>query len=383
MPRLAAPLAAASFAALVLASGGSPPPGSCAAQRNPDGAAARAWNGIESECRKKLEANRTAAAMRCLEGHFLEAREPGRRAGDFFTTLRKLRHDAEMFTWLEQERLVQPGLKKLYRGIYHSARDKHQQNADRVFEVAFQEQNDDRKLWQNTSNKAVYIDPSGKAAPKRTVRAKAAAFGALEDSFLASGYAVVDNLLTDATLKKVRRFLQTSTFYFYPRRDRHLLALLEDGLASPLLAQLADGLRQALPRVLGPLPLTGARAWKADNSALADGRPQVPDLSNSSADAAVSVLLWTVPGAALNGSAARALAVRPRALQGGGGGGGAGEEEEEPAAAAAGVVKYVANRAVLWGADVEAEWSGPGWKGGFLNRGIHLLLTFGWTRCDA
>ncbi len=41
--------------------------------------------------------------MRCLEGHFLTAREPGKRDGDWHTTLRKLRHDAEMFTWLAED----------------------------------------------------------------------------------------------------------------------------------------------------------------------------------------------------------------------------------------------------------------------------------------
>lgn len=354
-----------------------PPRGTCAAHRagQPDGAAARAWSGIESECRKKLEANRTAAAMRCLEGHFLEAREPGRRGGDTFTTLRKLRHDAEMFTWMVQERLVKEELKKLYRGIYHSARDRHQQRPDKVFEVAFQEENDDRKLWMKSNNKAVYVDPVGKEVPKRTIRAKQAAFSAVEELFQSTGYAVVDRLLTDKALKKLRRFLQASTFYYYPRKDHHLLALLEDGLASPLLAQLADGLRLSMPKVLGPLALTGARAWKADNSALAEGRPQAPDLANSSADAAVSVLLWTVPGSALNGSAVAALTLLDRTAASSS----ESQDDIEPTAE----VKYMSNRVVLWGPELQAEWIGPGWKGGFLNRGIHLLLTFGWTMCNA
>lgn len=353
-----------------------PPRGTCAARRagEPEGAAGRAWNGIESECRKKLEANRTAAAMRCLEGHFLEAREPGRRGGDTFTTLRKLRHDAEMFTWLAQERLVKEELKKLFRGIYHSARERHQQKPDKVFEVAFQEENDDRKLWMKSHNKAVHVDPTGRDVPARTIRAKEAAFSSVEEGFASSGYAVVDRLLTDKALKKLRRFLQVSTFYFYPRKDHHLLALLEDGLASPLLAQLSDGLRLSLPKVLGPLPLTGARAWKADNSALTEGLPQAPDLANSSADAAVSVLLWIVPVSALNGSATAALTLRDRWHRGDAN---FDEDDIEPVAE----VKYVSNRAVFWGPGLHAEWLGPGWKGGFLNRGIHLLLTFGWTEC--
>ena len=36
------------------------------------GAASRAWDGIEPECREKLLKNRTAAGMQCLQGHFWE-----------------------------------------------------------------------------------------------------------------------------------------------------------------------------------------------------------------------------------------------------------------------------------------------------------------------
>ncbi|CAK9007202.1 unnamed protein product [Durusdinium trenchii] len=229
--------------------------GSCAAQR---GAAARAWDSIEPECRDKLEKNRTAAALRCLEGHFWEARGPGQRAGDFFTTLRKLRHDAEMFTYLEQEGKVTAEVKKLFRGVFHSAKKQHE-DPDKVFELAFQEDTADRKLWQKANNKAVYWDPAGHELPARTLRAKPAALKGLEDSFVATGRAVSDKFLTDKTLRQLKRFLQASTFYFYPRKGAHLLALLEDGLASPILAQVVDGLRHS-----------GA-AWATTNASAAAG----------------------------------------------------------------------------------------------------------------
>jgi len=357
------------LAAVVVAAGDAA--GSCVARKGGNtggGAAGRAWQSIEKECRDKLEANRTLAAMRCLEGHFWEAREPGKRDGDWFTTLRKLRHDAEMFTWLHDENLVKQEVKKLWRGIYHSARDQHKAKPDKVFEVNFQEQNDDRKLWQNSNNKAVIIDKKGKETPKRTIRAKPAAFKGLEDGFRETGRAVVDRLLTDRVLKDVRRFLQASTFYFYPRPGHHLLALLEDGLASPLLAQLADGLRQAMPQVLGPLTLTGLRAWKADNSPLAGAHAGGPELANSSADAAASVLLWVVPGSALNGTADGALELHSRDAD---------IDDDEPVAR----IKYASNRAVIWNSNLLATWRGPGWKSGFLKRGIHLLINFGWSDC--
>lgn len=258
--------------------------------------------------------------------------------------------------------------------MFHSARAQHLENPDKVFELAFQEQTADRQLWQKANNKAVYWDPAGKEVPKRTLRAKPAELKSLEDSFAASGHAVAEKLLTERSLKQLKRFLQASTFYFYPRGGFHLLALLEDGLASPLLAQVVDGLRNALPNVVGQHPLTGIKAWKADNSALPRSEAERPELAEGAHDAAVSVLVWVVPASALDGSAADALHLYPR-------GNGTENQKREPLAR----IKYAANRAVFWGQDMEARWEGPSWKTGFLERGIHLLFSFGWTSdaCEA
>ncbi|CAK9008425.1 unnamed protein product [Durusdinium trenchii] len=322
--------------------------GSCAAQR---GAAARAWDSIEPECRDKLEKNRTAAALRCLEGHFWEARGPGQRAGDFFTTLRKLRHDAEMFTYLEQEGKVTAEVKKLFRGVFHSAKKQHE-DPDKVFELAFQEDTADRKLWQKANNKAVYWDPAGHELPARTLRAKPAALKGLEDSFVATGRAVSDKFLTDKTLRQLKRFLQ-------------------DGLASPILAQVVDGLRQALPGLLPThLPLQGLRVWKADNSALPRPPADGPELEPGGA---VNLLLWLVPSSALHGSAADALQLFNATDA----------AERGPVAAPVASIRYAANRAVFWREDLRAVWSGPSWKSGFLQRGLHLLFTFGLAQCEA
>eukprot|EP00435_Cladocopium_sp_Y103_P010723 s639_g2.t2 len=156
-------------------------------------------------------------------------------------------------------------------------------------------------------------------------------------------------------------FLEASTFYFYPRSGYHLLALLEDGLASPLLAQLVDGIRSALPRYAAQ-PLSSVRAWKADNSALQRLAEEKPELQPQGK---LNLLLWLVPASALNGSVAGALHLLPRNATG----------DAAPTAR----VAYAANRAVLWRDELEAQWVGPGWKSGFLQRGIHLLFTFGWS----
>ena len=328
------------------------------------GAAARAWEKIEPECRKKLETNRTLAAFRCLEGHFWEAREPEKRAGDFYTTLRKLRHDAEMFSWLEEEGKVTADLKKAFRGIFHSAKQKHGDTPDKVFELAFGEDTNERKMWQKANNKAVYWDPAGKEVPPKTVRAKAAALKGLEDALESTGRAVSDQFLSTKALKLLKRFLEASTIYFYPRSGYHMLALLEDGLASPLLAQIVEGIRQALPRC-GRVPLTSVRAWKADNSALPrDLQLEGPELTPSGE---TNLLLWLVSSSSLNGDTAKdALLLFPV---------NASNNTSTPVAR----IAYAANRAVIWSEEFRAVWAGRSWKSGFLNRGIHLLFTFGWS----
>merc|ERR1712146_64114 len=96
-----------------------------------------------------------------------------------------------------------------------------------------------------------------------------------------------------------------------------------------------------MPATLGPLPLTGLKAWKADNSPLTEGEYGFPELANSSEDAAASLLLWTVPASSLNGSAEAALELYRRSDD---------PENEEPIAR----IKYAANRAVLWNSDVQA-----------------------------
>lgn len=67
----------------------------------------------------------------------------------------------------------------------------------------------------------------------------------IKDAYQVSSICVPGMFLWNATHGRcvLPGFLEASTFYFYPRAGYHLLALLEDGLASPLLAQIVDGIR--------------------------------------------------------------------------------------------------------------------------------------------
>ena len=78
---------------------------------------------------------------------------------------------------------------------------------------------------------------------------------ALTAQFNEQGAIFVDDLLTPEALDSLRRFLLESTIWHdFSHIDGFLASYLEDGLACPLLLQIADELRRMFPDILGPHP---------------------------------------------------------------------------------------------------------------------------------
>ena len=69
---------------------------------------------------------------------------------------------------------------------------------------------------------------------------------------------VIDNLLTQAALEKLRRFCWGSTIWRRVYDDGYLGAMPEHGFAAPLLAQIAEELGAIFPTVIGAHPLAGS-----------------------------------------------------------------------------------------------------------------------------
>ncbi len=106
-----------------------------------------------------------------------------------------------------------------------------------------------------------------------------------------TGAAWFDDLLTRAALSGLRKYLLESTVWHdFSHISGFVASYLEDGLACPLLLQIADELRSAFPEILRPHPLSQAWAFKALDSAAA--------IEAHADDAAVSVNLWVTPDAA-------------------------------------------------------------------------------------
>lgn len=107
----------------------------------------------------------------------------------------------------------------------------------------------------------------------------------------APGIAWFDDLLTPKALALLQRFLRESTIWHdFTHIGGFVATYLEDGLASPLVLQIADEFRRSLPDLLGPHALTQAWAFKG----LQGNRP----IDIHADDAAISLNFWITPDSA-------------------------------------------------------------------------------------
>jgi hypothetical protein len=193
-------------------------------------------------------------------------------------TRHKLEHDAEQFLYLSKEtwqRLRFEILARNYRAIADDLSNEVTTLSDAQIEVLGDGYNTPIHL-------RAAPEIAGGAVNERADRA------ALTAQFEAQGAVGVDHLLTPEGLNSLRRFLLESTIWHdFSHIDGFVASYLEDGLACPLVLQIADELRQVLPEILGPHPLTQAWAFKGL-------RPQSA-VDVHADDAAVSINFWVTP----------------------------------------------------------------------------------------
>lgn len=104
----------------------------------------------------------------------------------------------------------------------------------------------------------------------------------------APGITWVDGLLRPEALAALRRYCQDSTFWFdFRHAGGYVGAFFEDGFAAPLLLQIAEDLRAAMPGIFGDLPLVQLWAFKYDTTL--DGIELHADIAK------VNVNFWITP----------------------------------------------------------------------------------------
>ena len=196
-------------------------------------------------------------------------------------TSHKLEHDAEQFAYLAErtrDRLRFELLSRSYRAIAKEAVGDAITLSDRQIEVL----GDD---YNTPIHQRAAPEVAGCAVRERLDRA------ALSAQFNEQGAIFVDDLLTPEALDSLQRFLLESTIWHdFSHIDGFVASYLEDGLACPLLLQIADELRGAFPGILGAHRLTQAWAFKGLRAQSA--------VDVHADDAAVSVNFWVTPTAA-------------------------------------------------------------------------------------
>ncbi|MGE0036572.1 MAG: tetratricopeptide repeat protein [Xanthobacteraceae bacterium] len=193
-------------------------------------------------------------------------------------TRHKLEHDAEQFLHLSQQ--SRQGMRfELRARSYRTIAEELSHEMTTLSDAQIGALGDDY-------NTAIHLRAAPEIAGGAVNRRPDSA--ALTAQFAAQGAVAVDDLLTPQALEQLRRFLLESTIWHdFSHIDGFVASYLEDGLACPLVLQVADELRQAFPDILGPHPLTQAWAFKGL-------RPQSA-VDVHADDAAVSINFWVTP----------------------------------------------------------------------------------------
>ena len=230
-----------------------------------------------------------------------------------------------------------------------------------------------------TYNRAVHTAEADEIAP-----------GALHTAFdgtdvqaryraTAPGIVVVDDLMRHEALAALYRHLLESTIWHDCEHiPGFLAAYLEDGLASPVLLQIVDELRAALPDILGAHPLAQAWAFKcltgsrgidvhADSGAVSLNFWLTPDEANLEPGAGGLVVHRGLPPEGWTIADYDRDKDRVRAFLDGNDAGSV-------------TVPYARNRAVLFRSDLFHESGRVRFRPGYANHRVNMTLLFGERR---
>jgi tetratricopeptide (TPR) repeat protein len=186
---------------------------------------------------------------------------------------------------------------------------------------------------------------------------------------------VIDDLLTDEALDKLRRFCWGSTVWRKVYEDGYLGALPEYGFACPLVAQIADELRVTYPTIFGAHPLFYLWGFKYDC--------QLAGTKIHADRAAINVNFWITPDEANLDPESGGLVIWDTAapldweFSKYNGDEAASRDFLSRVGAQSVTIPYRANRAVIFDSDLFHETDRIVFKDGYLNRRINVTLLYG------
>lgn len=333
----------------------------------------------------KLRRAVTLEADTPKEHPLLVAREDGgfRRLGRM-----KLRHDAEQLEYLVHVgRLpAKPyaSYAAFYRKVIPKLPDKH---------PAVDLDGGVHKLLDRLPNRAVHLTspgtlPAGVISKSFDVESLNKRFRSSELAPEASGceaqngIAFADGLLSPEALTALHEWCLESTMWFHTRAG-YLASFMQEAFNAPIIVQLAEELRQALPDILGDHQLMNMWAFKYSNNASdwpLEGTAVHADV------AAVNVNLWITNDQANEDPEGGGLVVYTKQAPKDWGFADYNSLDQVPKIkeylqdSDRVVVPHRQNRVVLFNSNLFHETQKPRFRPGYANRRINLTLLFG-RRC--
>ena len=196
------------------------------------------------------------------------------------------------------------------------------------------------------------------------------------------GCTYIDNFLSLEALESLRKFLLGNTIWFDNKEAGWIGAYLGEGLASPLLLQIAYELRKKFPKILRDYPIKQIWAYKYDSRAKEEGS-SLSGIHVHADPAAVNVNFWVTPNEAnLNPSSGGIIVYdvevprywlhknynsNVKRIR----------EELKKSKGNTTVIPYKENRAVVFNSDLFHETDNYEFKEGYENRRINVTILFG------
>lgn len=290
-----------------------------------------------------------------------------------FTTLSKFSHDIEQFEYLSDLNIGSSRYKELvtkYRRIKSEINWPDQKTT--LVRL---------KAEHQTELDATYVRPihlvKGSEVPGSALNSELNT-GEITEAYRsrAPGMTYIDNFLSGEALDELNKFLLQSTIWFkYNYSGGYLGAMCADGLACPILLQIADDTRRAFPELLEIHPLTQLWAYKYDHELYGIGlhadfaavnlnfwvTPSSANLDPSSGGLVVydteAPLSWNFDAYNKNPEQIRKFLTRKNSGKM--------------------VVPYAQNRAVLFNSNLFHETDTINFRKGYENRRINITMLFG------
>jgi len=176
-----------------------------------------------------------------------------------FISKPKINHDIEQFKYLNSLGNNFKRFGKLAQ-IYENLREEIDWSSGDGFLIPLTEKQ--RLIINDSYGRPIHINEAPEL-PGSTLNTNLNIEKITESYFKNSpGLSTIDNLLTPSALSALRQFLLESTIWFHVKKNGYVGTYMQDGMACPLLLQIAEDIRQTFSPIIKGRPLKQFWAYK-------------------------------------------------------------------------------------------------------------------------